>query len=264
MQKKIITAILLVVFISCAKVPITGRRQFNMVPESTMLEMSLTSYKEFISKNQLVPVSDSRTQMVKNIGNKLTQAVNSFLKEIGQTKRTTGYNWEYNLVEDKTINAWCMPGGKVVVYSGILPLTKDEAGLAVVIGHEVAHAVARHGNERMSEQLAIQLGGIGLSVALSNKPQETRNIFLACYGVGGTLGSLAYSRQHEYEADKMGLIFMAKAGYNPEKAVEFWERMAAQSKSNTPNFLSTHPSDEKRIKELKEFLPKAKQYYKGQ
>jgi predicted Zn-dependent protease len=201
--------------------------------------------------------------MVKNVGTKITQAVTQFLKSGGQSQRIEGFKWEYNLVNDKTVNAWCMPGGKVVVYSGILPLTQDETGLAVVLGHEIAHAVARHGNERMSEQLLIMMGGIGLAVALSQKPQETQNVFLMCYGVGGTLGSLAYSRIHEYEADKLGLIFMAMAGYNPEKAVDFWQRMAAQGKTNIPQFLSTHPSDENRIKELRAFLPKAKQYYKG-
>ncbi len=263
MIKKIILVSTLIVFISCAKVPITGRKQIKMLPESTLIEMGLTSYRDFISKNPPVPANDRNTIMVKNAGNKITQAVSQFLKSSGQTKRIEGFKWEYNLVDSKVVNAWCMPGGKVVVYSGILPLTQDETGLAVVMGHEIAHAVARHGNERMSEQILIQLGGIGLAVALSQKQQETQNIFLMCYGVGGVLGSLAYSRVHEYEADKLGMVFMAMAGYNPEKAVDFWQRMASQSKTNMPQFLSTHPSDENRIKEIRAFLPKAKQYFKG-
>ncbi|MDD5570368.1 MAG: M48 family metallopeptidase [Bacteroidales bacterium] len=263
MIKKIIIISVLFAFISCAKVPITGRKQVKMLPESTLIQMGLTSYRDFISKNPPAPSNDKNTIMVKNAGTKITQAVTQFLKGSKQSKRIEGFKWEYNLVNDPTVNAWCMPGGKVVVYSGILALTQDETGLAVVMGHEIAHAVCRHGNERMSQQILIQLGGIGLALAMSQKPQETQNIFLMCYGVGGTLGSLAYSRVHEYEADKLGLIFMAMAGYNPEVAVSFWQRMAAMGGAKPPQFLSTHPSDENRIKELRAFLPTAKKYYKG-
>lgn len=250
----IITAI--IVLVSCAKVPVTGRRQLNMLSESTMNSMSLTNYREFLSKNPPVKTSDTDAQLVKKVGTNIAQAVEKFMKEKGLYKKIKDYKWEFNLVNDKTVNAWCMPGGKVVVYSGLLAVSKNEAGLAVVLGHEIAHAIARHGNERMSQQLLVELGGVGLSLALSQKPQETQNIFLQSYGVGSTLGILKYSRTHESEADKLGLIFMAKAGYDPREAIAFWERMAKQGNGNTPQLLSTHPSDEKRIADLKAFLPK--------
>ena len=172
------------------------------------------------------------------------------------------FKWEFNLVEDNTVNAWCMPGGKVVFYTGILPITKDEKGIAVVMGHEIAHAIARHGNERMSQGLALQGGGIALSLALSDKPELTQNLFQQAYGLGGQLGMLKYSRSHDSEADKMGLVFMAMAGYDPREAVEFWKRMAAQGGQKPPEFLSTHPSDDTRIKDLEDFMPEALKYYK--
>lgn len=250
----IITAI--VVLVSCSKVPVTGRKQLNMLSESTMNDMSLTNYRAFLSKNPPVQASEADAQLVKKVGMNISKAVEKFMKERGLYKKIKDYKWEFNLVNDKTVNAWCMPGGKVVVYSGLLAVTKNEAGLAVVMGHEIAHAIARHGNERMSQELLVQLGGIGLSIALSQKPQETQNIFLQSYGISSSIGILKYSRTHESEADKLGLIFMAKAGYNPQEAIAFWERMSKQGNGNTPQFLSTHPSDEKRIADIKAFLPK--------
>lgn len=179
-------------------------------------------------------------------------------------KRVEGFKWEFNLVDDNAVNAWCMPGGKVVFYTGILPITKTEKGLAVVMGHEVAHAIARHGNERMSQGLATQLGGVALGVALSNKPQQTQQIFNQAYGVGSTLGTLKFSRKHESEADKMGAIFMALAGYNPQESVELWRRMKASSGGAAPpEFMSTHPSHDTRIKDLQAYMPKALKYYRG-
>jgi predicted Zn-dependent protease len=258
----IIISILLAI-VSCSRVPITNRKQIKLLPESMLLSLSLTNYNQFLSQNPALSTSEPNTQLVRNTGGKISQAVTKYMKEIGESKRLKNYKWEFNLVKDPTVNAWCMPGGKVVIYTGILPVTKDETGLAVVMSHEIAHAVARHGNERMSQQLAIALGGVSLSVAMQNKPKETQNIFLAVYGIGGTLGSLAYSRQHEYEADKLGMVFMALAGYDPAKAIDFWERMSALSSgSSTPQFLSTHPSNANRIKSMKEFLPKALKYYK--
>ncbi len=247
---------------SCFKVPISGRRQMNLLPESTMIGMSITSYKEFLTKNPSVAVGDAQAQMVKNVGAKIQSAVNRYLGQKKMSDRVKGYKWEFNLVNDNTVNAWCMPGGKVVVYSGLLPVTQDEAGLAVVMGHEIAHAIARHGNERMSQGLLVQLGGLGLQVAMSQKPQETQNIFLQSYGVASTLGTLKYSRVHESEADKMGLVFMAMAGYDPSVAISFWERMAKQGGAKTLEILSTHPSDETRIKDIKAYLPEAQKYYK--
>ena len=188
--------------------------------------------------------------------------ITRFAKKHQQTKRIKDFKWEFNLVEDNTVNAWCMPGGKVVFYTGILPITKDEKGIAVVMGHEIAHAIARHGNERMSQGLALQGGGIALSLALSDKPELTQNLFQQAYGLGGQLGMLKYSRSHDSEADKMGLVFMAMAGYDPREAVEFWKRMAAQGGQKPPEFLSTHPSDDTRIKDLEDFMPEALKYYK--
>lgn len=261
MRKKLVVFLVLLTMIACRKVPITGRRQLNVLPEATVMEMSFQSYRDFLSQNPPVPPSDPRTQTVQRVGNKLAQAVQQYFRETKQSELLKGYNWEFNLVQDKNVNAWAMPGGKVVVYTGLLDVTQDEAGLAVVMGHEIAHAIARHGNERMSQQLLVQLGGIGLDVALSQKPQQTRDIFLQSYGVGSTLGILKYSRTHESEADKLGLIFMAMAGYNPQEAIAFWERMAKSGGGEPPQFLSTHPSHSTRIKELKEFMPKAMKYY---
>lgn len=257
------TIFLTVLLVSCSKVPISGRRQIHMLPESTMMSMSLTSYRSFLSKNKVLPESDERAQMVKRAGARIAEAVRKFMIQKKLTKRIAGYKWEFNLVEDNIANAWCMPGGKVVVYTGLLPVTVDETGLAVVMGHEIAHAIARHGNERMSQQLIVSLGGIGLAVALQQKPQETQDVFNLSYGVASTLGVLKYSRVHESEADKMGLVFMAMAGYNPEEAVGFWQRMAKSGGGKAPEILSTHPSDETRIKDIKAFLPKAKAYYKA-
>ena len=175
--------------------------------------------------------------------------------------RVKDYKWEYNLVNDKTVNAWCMPGGKVVVYSGILPLTQDETGLAVVMGHEIAHAVAGHGNERMSQMLAVQAVGMGVDYYLQTNQKESRDMLMTAYGAGSTLGILAYSRLQESEADKLGLIFMAMAGYDPNSAVGFWQRMAAQGGAKPPEFLSTHPSDDRRIRDIQKYMPQAMKYY---
>jgi predicted Zn-dependent protease len=256
-------AILLLTFNSCTKVPITNRRQFNLLPESELVSMSLTEYNKFIASHTVMPSSDTSTILVKKVGTNISNAIVNYLRTHNQVKRVAGYSWQFNLVQDKQVNAWCMPGGKVVVYTGLLPVTKDENGLAVVLGHEIAHAIARHGNERMSQQLAIQLGGMGLAIALSQKPEQTQQIFMQSYGISTTLGALAYSRKHESEADKLGLCFMAMAGYNPNNAVAFWERMAKEGSGNGFVLLSTHPSDAKRVADIKAFLPTAMKYYKA-
>ncbi len=244
------------------KVPITGRRQVSLVPEADLVSMSLTEYDKFLAEHKPLPLSDSRAQLVKKVGEKIQAAVTKFMNDKGLSQRIDGYQWAFNTVDEATINAWCMPGGKVVVYTGLLPVTQDEAGLAVVMGHEIAHAIARHGNERMSQGMAVQFGGVLLSAALQNKPQETQNLFMQSYGIGSTLGVLKYSRTHESEADKMGLVFAAIAGYDPNAAVTFWERMAAQGGTKPPEILSTHPSDETRIADIKAFIPEAMTYYK--
>lgn len=261
--KNLIYASIAVIFVwSCAKVPITGRRQMKLLPESQLIQLANQEYAKFLSSHTLMPSTDTNTIMVKRVGGKISSEIQKYLAQHKDTKRLAGYRWEFNLVQDKAVNAWCMPGGKVVVYTGLLPVTKDENGLAVVMGHEIAHAIANHGNERMSQQLAIQLGGTALAVAMSQQPQQTAQIFNQVYGVGSTLGALAYSRKHESEADKLGLCFMAMAGYDPNHAVAFWERMSKVGGASPPELLSTHPSDATRIKDIKAYLPKAMKYYK--
>ena len=257
------TPVFIISGIACHKVPITGRNQVSLISESQMIGMSLASYSEFLAKNPPVSQADANARMVTKIGTDMQKAVETFMKDKGLSKRLEGYKWEFNLVNENTVNAWCMPGGKVVVYSGLLPVTQTEGALACVMGHEIAHAVARHGNERMSQGLLIEAGGLALSVALSQKPQLTQALFLQSYGISSQLGMLAYSRTHESEADKMGLIFMAIAGYDPNEAVGFWERMEKASGGNKPpEILSTHPSDATRIADIKAFLPEAMKYYK--
>ncbi len=263
MKKTILFAIAVMLSTSCSQVPITGRKQLNLLPEGTVMDMSLTSYRDFLAQHKVVPDTDPNAQMVKRVGAAIAKSVEEYFRQNKQMDRIKGYKWEFNLVEDPNVNAWCMPGGKVVVYTGILPVTQTETALATVMGHEIAHAVARHGNERMSEGLVAQLGGIALDVALSEKPEQTRNLFLTSYGVGSTLGILKFSRTHETEADKLGLIFMAMAGYDPSESVAFWQRMSTQGGGqNPPEFMSTHPSDETRIRDIKAYLPKAMKYYK--
>jgi predicted Zn-dependent protease len=264
MKKKIIIIGLIVTScVACQKVPITGRNQMTIVPESEMISLSLTSYKDFLSKNPPVSDSDPNAQMVKNVGSKVSKAVERFMKQKGLSSRLNGYKWEFNLVNNNEVNAWCMSGGKVVVYSGLLPVTQTESALACVMGHEIAHAVARHGGERMSQGLIVEAGGLALQAALAQKPQLTQSLLLQSYGVGSQLGMLKYSRTHESEADKMGLVFMAMAGYDPTEAVAFWERMAKAGGAKAPiELLSTHPSDATRIADIKAYLPEAMKYYK--
>ncbi|MGE5401687.1 MAG: M48 family metallopeptidase [Ignavibacteriales bacterium] len=248
--------------LECSTVPITGRKQFDLVPKSTMLSMSFQEYGDFLKSHKLSTNGD-QTQMVKRVGSRIQQSVEKYFAEHNLSKELQGYNWEFNLVESSEVNAWCMPGGKVVVYTGILPVTKDEAGLAVVLGHEISHAVAEHGSERMSEGLVTQLGGMALSEALKNKPQATQQLWMTAFGLGAQVGVLLpFSRLQESEADHLGLIFMSMAGYDPHTALDFWQRMAAQSQGAPPEFLSTHPSDATRIQKIKDEMPEAMSYYK--
>jgi predicted Zn-dependent protease len=248
---------------SCELVAITGRKQLNIVPDSMMNSMALQSYNEFLTAHKL-SADAQKTRMVKDVGAKIQKAVQKYCAENDLSSRTQSYQWEFNLVEDPNVNAWCMPGGKVVVYTGLIPLAQNEAGLAVVMGHEIAHAIARHGSERMSQGLLVELGGMALSEALANKPQQTKDLFMKSYGLGTEIGVLLpYSRLQENEADRMGLIFMAMAGYNPNEAVSFWERMSASKQGQAPpELLSTHPADSTRINNIKWLIPEAMQYYK--
>jgi predicted Zn-dependent protease len=264
MKKVTIPLVCIIVgtILGCSVVPITGRKQISFIPESEMISMGLSSYQEFMKAN---PESSDKmnSTVVKTVGTSISAAVEFFFAANGMESRLNGYKWEYTLVDSKVPNAFCLPGGKVVVNSGILPYTADKNGLAVVISHEIAHAVARHGNERMSQQLLIQFGGIALSEAVKNKPEETKNIYGTVYGLGSQLGViLPYSREHELEADKLGLIFMAMAGYDPQTAVGFWERMSTIGGEKPPEFMSTHPSDARRISKIKEEMPEILKYYK--
>jgi predicted Zn-dependent protease len=202
--------------------------------------------------------------MVKRVGIKTQKAVEEFMAQNNASDQLDGYAWEFNLLDENVVNAWCMPGGKVVFYTGIMPVCRDETGVAVVMGHEVAHAIANHGSERMSQGLLQQMGGEALNASLANNPSETRILFGAAYGLASNYGAmLPFSRLHESEADKIGLIFMAMAGYDPREAPKFWERMAAQSGGSKPaEFMSTHPAHETRINDLNNQIPEALKYYK--
>ncbi len=247
--------------ISCTTNPITGRRQLSLVLASQMQSMSYQQYSQFLGQNNVVN-SGNQAQMIKSVGARMKQSVELYMQQIGHADKLEGFQWEFNLVNDPAVNAWCMPGGKVVFYTGILPICQDEAGVAVVMGHEIAHAVANHGGERMSQGLAQQLGGVAMQVALSSKPALTQALFSQAFGLGSQVGMLKFSRTHESEADEMGLYFMAIAGYNPQSAPQFWQRMKANSGGQAPpEFLSTHPSNDRRIRDLNTLMPKAVAMY---
>ena len=263
--KRFITIFIVLSFflMSCSTVPITGRSQLNLIPDATMNSMSFQQYGEFLKSNK-ISTDKKQTQMVKRVGGNIQKAVERFFAEKGMSSELAGYGWEFNLVESSEVNAWCMPGGKVVVYTGMLPIAGDETGLAVVMGHEIAHAVAEHGSERMSQGLIAQMGGMALSTALAEQPAQTQQLWMTAFGVGAQYGVLLpYGRTQESEADRLGLIFMAMAGYDPNQAVGFWQRMAQEKGGKAPpEFLSTHPSDETRIRKIRETIPEAMTYYK--
>jgi predicted Zn-dependent protease len=250
------------VFQFCSLVPLTGRRQLSLVSDADMLSTSFVQYDQFLNENKL-STNSGQTNMVKGVGRRIQNAVATYFAQNNLSQGLNGFAWEFNLIESKEVNAWCMPGGKVVVYSGILPVTQNEAGLAVVMGHEIAHAVAKHSNERMSQALLAQLGGQTLAAALQQKPEQTQQLWMGLFGVGVQLGAiLPYSRLQEGEADHLGLIFMAMAGYDPNGAIEFWQRMSQNAGAKPPEFLSTHPTDANRIKKIKSEIPEAMKYYK--
>ncbi len=264
LARYLLTLCSLFLLAACSTVPITGRSQLNLIPGDSMLSMSLSQYDSFLKEHKL-STNREQTEMVKRTGARIKDAVERYFAAQGMSSRLSSYKWEFNLVEDKEINAWCMPGGKVVVYTGILPVAQGEAGLAVVMGHEISHAVAEHGNERMSQGLLAQFGGAALGEALSTQPAATKQLWMSVYGVGAQYGAiLPYSRLQESEADRLGLIFMAMAGYDPHEAVTLWQRMAAQKGGQAPpEFLSTHPADATRIEKIKSLMPEAMRYYKG-
>jgi predicted Zn-dependent protease len=255
--------VFLLIILSCATVPVTGRSSLHILPDSEVMTMSFEQYSEVLKKSKLSNDAE-KVRMVRRVGTRIARASAEFMRDAGMESEIKNFQWEFNLIQDdKTVNAWCMPGGKVGVYTGILPVTRDETGLAVVMGHEVGHAIAKHGNERMSQGLLAQLGAAGLSVALSTQPGPTSDIFMAAYGVGTNVGILLpYSRIHESEADRIGLSLMARAGYDPRAAVPFWQRMSEKGGSKPPEFLSTHPAPETRIKQIDALIPEAMRYYR--
>jgi len=244
-------------------VPITGRQQSLMVSDGEVLSLSTQQYQEFM-KSAKISTNATNTAMVKRVGQNLATAVNNYLTQNGMAADVQNYKWTFNLVQDKQVNAWCMPGGLICVYEGLLPVTQDEASLAIVLGHEIAHAVARHSAEQMSTQIKQQYGvQIGSAVAGAlGMGTNTQSIIQAIVAQGFNFRNLKYSRDHENEADHMGLIFAAMAGYNPQVATAFWQRMAAQSTNKTAEFLSDHPSDATRIKNIQGWMPEALKYYK--
>lgn len=247
----------------CSKNPITGRKQLSLVSESQMEGMAVTEYRSFLSQSKVVNSTTNKdAEMVQRVGKRIAAAITDYYKQKSVGDELAGYKWEFNLVESKEINAWCMPGGKVVVYTGILNVTQNEAALAIVLGHEITHAVAGHGRERMSQGMVAQGIQIAGNVALGNNPNAV-NLFNNVYGPTAQLGVLLpNSRKQESEADKYGLIFAAMAGYNPQEAISFWTRMSNLGGQKPPVFLSDHPSDEQRIADLQKEMPEALKYYK--
>ncbi len=255
-------SLLALILQACGSVPIIGRKQLLLVPDQEVLALSFQQYQEFIS-NAPVERNTKNAQMVERVGRRIASAVETFYINNGYESELKNFNWEFNLVKSKDVNAFCMPGGKIVVYEGLLPITRDEAGLAIVVGHEIAHAVAKHSNERISQQMALQYGG-QIAGGLLGDNEVAQQIGGLVFGIGGQYGvMLPYSRKHEYEADELGIIFMAMAGYDPRVAVDFWTRMSQAGGSSVAEFMSTHPSDQNRIARIQEHMPKALQYYKG-
>lgn len=264
-MKKLISLLFIVpALVACSTNAITGRRQLSLFPESALQAEAVQQYRSFLSENKVVSSSSNRdAEMVKRVGSRVASAITSYYRGKGLAKELDGYKWEFNLINDNQVNAWCMPGGKVVVYTGLLPVTQNEAALAVVMGHEILHAVAQHGNERMSQ--AAVANGIGVAGnVFTSRNAQANSLFTNIFAPGAQVGFLLpNSRKQEYEADRLGLIFAAMAGYNPREAIPFWQRMAAASNGNKPpEFLSSHPADNARIAKIQEYMPEALKYYK--
>jgi predicted Zn-dependent protease len=263
MIKKIFILLAMVMIIDgCARVPLSGRRQLSIIGNSEILPMSYDQYSQVMAESKVVTQTPQGQQVVQ-VGNRIAKAVEVYLNEQGYADQLEGYAWEFNLIESDQINAWAMPGGKIAFYTGIMPITQNEAGIAVIMGHEVAHAIANHARERMSQGLVANglLGG--LQVAMGQNPSLTQTLFLQAVGYGGQVGMLKFSRDQELEADELGLTFMAIAGYDPREAPRFWERMEAQAGGGArpPEFLSTHPGPNRRIEQLNKMMPAAMEYY---
>lgn len=262
-MKKTFLLIAVLFLAGCTTVPITGRRQLAFIPQGELMSLSAQSYQQVLSQSR-ISTDAVWTRKVNEAGRKIAASAEVFLRENGMEREIANYQWEFNLVDDpKTVNAFCMPGGKIVVYTGILPVAQDVNGLAAVMSHEVAHALANHGSERMSQELVVQAGGMGLSQLMKSKPELAKQLIAQVYGAGAQVGVLLpYSRAHETEADHIGLILMARAGYDPKAAVQFWERMSRLGGGAPPEFLSTHPATSRRIADINARLPEAQKYYK--
>ncbi|MFN4085715.1 MAG: M48 family metallopeptidase [Spirosomataceae bacterium] len=252
---------------ACQQVPLTGRKQFvGLISQDQIMALSFAEYKGFLDTSKVLPASNANAAMIARVGSRLKTAAETYLIQNNYSEAINGYQWEFRLVEDKTVNAWCMPGGKVVFYTGILPICLNETGVAVVMGHEIAHAIANHGRERMSRAMAAQgitqIGAVATGVITQN--EQLMNLAGQVFGIGTQLGGvLPNSRMQESEADKLGLIFMALAGYNLDESVGFWERMAkaGEGSQKPPRLLSTHPADSERIANLKKLIPQVRQHY---
>ena len=256
---KIVCVLLFGLVLSCATNPFTGEKTMALVPNSQIFPSAFQQYDQFLAENKVIK-GTAEAKKIETIGMKIKTAAERWLTANGNSDYLNGYQWEYNLVDSKELNAWCMPGGKIVFYTGILPVCKDDAGIAAVMGHEVAHALANHGQQRMSAGLIQQIGAVGAQVAVGNKSEETQQLVMQAYGVGSDIGVMKpFSRSHESEADKIGLTLMAIAGYDPINAVRLWERMSALSTGSAPaEILSTHPSNETRIRDLTSLVPEAR------
>jgi predicted Zn-dependent protease len=264
MLKKLTVFIALAIILyACSSVAVTGRKQLSLVPNSEIIPMANQEYKEVLQKGPLSN-NQQQAQMIKTVGLKIQKAVEQYMASKGLSEELAGFAWEFNLIEDpKMVNAWCMPGGKVAFYTGIMPICKDETGVAVVMGHEVAHAIANHGRERMSQQMLAQYGLSTLGAVVGQNPSAGKELLMQAVGAGTNIGMLKFSREHESEADHIGLIFMTMAGYDPNQAPVFWERMSsAGGGQEPPEFMSTHPSHSTRISDLKKWIPEAQGYKK--
>ncbi|MCK8479916.1 M48 family metallopeptidase [Psychroserpens algicola] len=256
-KNKIVAAGVIALFLSCTTNPFTGNKTLALVPNSQLFPTAFAQYDQFLTENNVI-TGTSDADMIQRVGQRIAVAAERWLNANGHQGYLDDYQWEYNLVNDKTVNAWCMPGGKIVFYTGILPIAQNETGIAAIMGHEVAHALANHGQQRMSAGMLQQIGAVAGNVAI--KDEQSRNLFNQAYGVGSQVGvMLPFSRSHETQSDEIGLYLMAIAGYNPDEAAELWKRMKANSGGQAPpEFLSTHPSNDTRIKNLQSWAPKAK------
>lgn len=259
----LVTVLVIIILYSCSTVPLTGRKQLKLVDDTQIDQSAAQSYSQLLSDPKTSVINTGTdAQRVKRVGAQLAAAIEGYLKTNGFGDQYS-FKWEFNLIKSNEVNAWCMPGGKVAVYSGLMPLAKTDAMLATVMGHEIGHAIARHSAERISQQMAIQGIGGAVSVASSTNSQATQGIINQLYGVGGNLVLLKYSRNQESEADRLGLTFMALAGYDPHAAIAFWQGMSAQNKGGAPpELLSTHPADATRIADIQNRIPEAMKYYK--